>query len=270
MTFSSATVTARAARGPAFALAGQGVLLVALGHGVGLTAAGSIAAAAYASALLLILTVGLSRAGMGGLGPANRVTLGRASLIAGVTALVVTSIERPVPTAVLVTLAGVALAMDGLDGYVARRTGSVSGLGARFDMEIDAYLILVLSVYAAASFGWWAVLIGIFRYAFLAATRVWPWLRAPLRPRYSRKAVAALQGVVLAVAATHLLPVPLTRLALAAALGALTWSFVRDIAVLARSRATSPADRGPVDVPRPRSAIPSALPGRAMAVSEAG
>ena len=41
-----------------------------------------------------------------------------------------------------------ALALDGVDGQVARRTGTASELGARFDMEVDAFLILVLSVAA--------------------------------------------------------------------------------------------------------------------------
>ena len=43
----------------------------------------------------------------------------------------------------------VALALDGVDGQVARRTGTVSALGARFDMEVDAFLVLVLSVHVA-------------------------------------------------------------------------------------------------------------------------
>ena len=43
-------------------------------------------------------------------------------------------------------LSSVALALDGVDGQVARRTRTVSALGARFDMEVDAFLVLVLSV----------------------------------------------------------------------------------------------------------------------------
>ena len=50
----------------------------------------------------------------------------------------------------LVGLTAVALALDGVDGRVARRTETVTAVGARFDMEVDAFLILVLSVYVAA------------------------------------------------------------------------------------------------------------------------
>ena len=48
-------------------------------------------------------------------------------------------------------LAGAALllALDGIDGLVARQEGRASAFGARFDMEVDALLILALSVAAA-------------------------------------------------------------------------------------------------------------------------
>ena len=35
--------------------------------------------------------------------------------------------------------------LDLADGWVARRTGTATAVGARFDMEVDALLILVLS-----------------------------------------------------------------------------------------------------------------------------
>jgi phosphatidylglycerophosphate synthase len=118
---------------------------------------------------------------------------------------------------------------------VARRTGSTSALGARFDMEIDAFLILVLSVYIGGAFGWWTVAMGAARYVFVAASWALPWLSAPLPPRFSRKVVAAVQGVVLVVATAHLLPYGLTFSLVAAALAALTWSFGSDIGWLWRT-----------------------------------
>ena len=54
------------------------------------------------------------------------------------------------PTGPGLALVVVALALDWVDGQVARRTGTCSAFGARFDMETDAFLILVLSAYAAA------------------------------------------------------------------------------------------------------------------------
>jgi phosphatidylglycerophosphate synthase len=229
VTFSAAAVTTPATRGPAIGLAVQFVLLGVLASTAGLSAAGWLAGSAYSIAVWLFLSAGLRTAGMPALGPANRVTLGRAVLVGGVTALAVTSLTRPIPLAMLVTLVGVALALDGIDGQVARRTGSTSAVGARFDMEIDAFLILVLSVFIAADFGWWTVGIGAFRYLFMAASLALPWLSAALPPRFSRKVVAAVQGVVLVVATAQLLPHTLAFAAVVVALASLTWSFTRDI-----------------------------------------
>ena len=44
----------------------------------------------------------------------------------------------------LVTLSAVALTLDLVDGWVARRSNTASNMGARFDGEVDAFLILVL------------------------------------------------------------------------------------------------------------------------------
>ena len=81
-------------------------------------------------------------------------------------------------------MTAVALALDGVDGKVARRTGTSSALGARFDMEVDAFLILVLSAASPLSLGPWVLAIGAMRYAFVAAAEVLAWLRAALPPSY--------------------------------------------------------------------------------------
>ena len=127
---------------------------------------------------------------------ADWVTLARAALAVGVAALVADSFGQPVPVTMLVSLSALALALDAVDGWVARRT-TTGKLGAQFDGEVDAFLILVLSVYVARSAGAWVLAIGTARYAFLAAGWPLPWMRAPLPPRYWRKVVAATQGIVL-------------------------------------------------------------------------
>jgi phosphatidylglycerophosphate synthase len=222
-------------RGPFAGLAVLAVLLATLSGTVGIGVAGWLAGSTYGLVLTIALSTGLRRAGMRKLGPANVVTLSRALLVGGVTALVANSVNHPVPTAVVVALVAVALSLDGVDGQVARRTGSTSALGARFDMEIDAFLILVLSVFVAGSLGWWTVAIGAFRYVFVAASWACPWLTAALPPKFSRKVVAAVQGVVLVVTTAGLLPHAVTFVAVAAALASLTWSFGRDIGWLWRT-----------------------------------
>ena len=105
----------------------------------------------------------------------------------------------------LVTLSAVALTLDLVDGWVARRSNTASNMGARFDGGVDAFLILVLSVYVAPSTGAWVLAIGAAHYAFLVAGWLLPWMREPLPPRYWRKVVAAVRSRS-AVAAADVLP----------------------------------------------------------------
>jgi phosphatidylglycerophosphate synthase len=224
-------------------LTAQLSLLAGLAVTLGLTPAGLAAGAVYGLVLSVLLAGGLQKAGMSRLGAANVVTLSRAILVGGVTALVVTSFSEPISVPALVAIAGVALALDGVDGQVARRTGTCTPLGARFDMEIDAFLILVLSVYAGDRFGWWTVALGAYRYLFVAASWGLTWLNAALPPRFSRKVVAALQGVVLALVTAGLLPHVVALGALIVALGALTWSFGRDTRWLYRASRVRAAAR---------------------------
>jgi phosphatidylglycerophosphate synthase len=169
-------------------------------------------------------------------GPASWVTLGRAALAAGVAALAVASLEQDIAVGLLVTLAAVALALDLVDGWVARRTGTATALGARFDGEVDAFLILALTVYAAPIYGAWVLAIGAARYLFLLGEWLLPWMRAPLPPRRWRKVVAAAQGVVLTVAAAGVLPRTLTQALLLVAFVALLASMTECVWWLWRRR----------------------------------
>src|SRR5918998_1249026 len=81
--------------------------------------------------------------------------------------------------ALLVVLSRVALGLDNVDGRVARRTGTVTPFGARFDGEVDAFLILVLSVAVSREYGAWVLVIGAARYLHLAAEWLVPWMGGP-------------------------------------------------------------------------------------------
>ncbi len=159
------------------------------------------------------------------IGPASWITLARATLAVGVAALAAASFTHDTPVALLVTLAAVALVLDAVDGAVARRTGTATAMGARFDGEVDAFLILALSVYVAHTLGPWVLAIGAARYLFLAGEWLLPWMRVPLPPRRWRRLVAATQGVVLTVAAAGVLPRALMQALLVAALALLAVSF---------------------------------------------
>jgi phosphatidylglycerophosphate synthase len=169
--------------------------------------------------------------------PADWVTLTRALLIAGVAGLVADSFDRPLPITALVTLSTVALILDAVDGLVARRTGTATPLGARIDGEVDAFLILLLSIAVSQSYGSWVLAIGAARYALLIAGWLLRWLAAPLPPRYWRKVVAAVQGIVLTVAASGLPSRLVGMIAVAVALLLLTESFGRDVVWLYRTGA---------------------------------
>jgi phosphatidylglycerophosphate synthase len=178
------------------------------------------------------------------LGPASWITLARATLAVGVAALALESVTRDTPVALLVTLAAMALVLDAVDGWVARRTGTVTALGARFDGEVDAFLILALSVYVARTCGAWVIAIGVARYVFLAGEWLLPWMRPPLPERRWRKVVAATQGIVLTVAAAGVLPLALTQVMLGAALALLAVSMGECVWWLWRRRDSAHARRG--------------------------
>jgi phosphatidylglycerophosphate synthase len=232
--------------GPLTALIAQVALIAALAgtsrlSGVGLSPVGWVAGVTCGVIMNAALAGGLSRYRVDRLGPADWVTLARATLAVGVAALIAGSFEQPAPLALLVSLTALALALDAVDGWVARRTTTTGALGSHFDAEVDAFLILVLSVYVARSAGAWVLAIGAARYVFLVAGWPLPWLREPLPARYWRKVVAATQGVVLAIAAADILPPALTQAALVVALGLLAESFGRDVWWLwSRQHATHP------------------------------
>lgn len=225
----------------------QILLLALLGTAIGMGPAGWLTGLAFAIATWAVLSKALHRSRTRSFGPANRVTLGRAILVGGVTALVADSFESSPPVTLFVGLTAVALILDGVDGKVARRTGTSTALGARFDMEVDAFLILVLSVYVSTQLGPWVLLIGAMRYGFVAAARVWLWLNAPLPPSTARKTVAATQGILLLLAGADLLPHVANIGVVALALGTLVWSFGRDILWLWRTSRTSRVEEVPVE-----------------------
>jgi hypothetical protein len=125
-----------------------------------------------------------------------------------------------------------------------------TALGARFDGEVDAFLILALSVYVAPACGAWVLLIGAERYVFLAGEWLLPWMRAPLPPLGWRKVVAATQGVVLTVVAAGVLPLALSQALLVVALVLVTVSMVQCVWWLWRRRHAAGAEVPEGDVAR--------------------
>jgi len=168
-------------------------------------------------------------------GAANAVTLARGVLAIDLLALL-GSPPSPVLAWSIVALALVALVLDGVDGSVARRRGETSAFGARFDMETDALLILVLAALAWShgKAGPWILLAGALRYLFVAASLVLPWLAAPLPPSRRRQTVCVVQIASLILCLAPFVAPPASAAIGLAGLVALLGSFAADVAWLAR------------------------------------
>ncbi len=178
-------------------------------------------------------------------GYANAVTAARLVLVAYVATL---AADRSTAAAWTVIVVGtLAALLDLADGWIARRTQTETPFGARFDMEVDALFIVILSVlvWRWEKAGAWVLLSGLLRYAFVAAGWLLPWLRAALPPSIRRKAICVIQIVVLIVAVGPVIPVWFSTLITAAGLGILGYSFVVDTVWLWRHAATRTRARGP-------------------------
>lgn len=171
--------------------------------------------------------------GAQGLGAANAVTLARAAVVALLAGLVG---ETPTPglgwLAAGATLA--VLVLDGLDGRLARRHGTASAFGARFDMETDALLGLVLAVLVVAfgKAGAFVLVAGLARYAFVALLVLAPRLDAPLAASRRRQAVCVAQIAGLAMCLVPWIARPASDVLAAAVVVAVVASFAVDVRML--------------------------------------
>ena len=163
-------------------------------------------------------------------GPANQATLVRAAIVT----LVVALVGEPTSAAAATYVAGasvLAAVLDGVDGWLARRSGMASAFGARFDMEIDALLVLALSLLAWKydKAGAWIVLAGLMRYLFVGAGMLAPWLQRPLPTSRRRQAACVVQIVGLSVVMLPAIGQPSSAWVSAALLALLSGSFCIDV-----------------------------------------
>jgi phosphatidylglycerophosphate synthase len=130
----------------------------------------------------------------------------------------------------------VLLTLDGFDGWSARRQGLASEFGARFDMEVDAAFILVLSVMALSlgKVGAWVLWLGLMRYAFVIAGEFAPALKAPLPPSTRRKTVCVVQILALTMLLVPQITADFAAVIAGGALIALAWSFAVDVVWILR------------------------------------
>ena len=170
-------------------------------------------------------------------GVADVVTLSRGlgvCFLAGLALQALADGLAPHGVLIMIIMGTLCLTLDGVDGLVARARGEASAFGARFDVETDAAMLVVLGVAVAALgiAGWWVLAIGAMRYGYVALSLVVPALRTPLPYRYSAKVIAVVQAVALLAALTLKLSHGehwLSNTFLLAALASLFWSFGRSV-----------------------------------------
>jgi phosphatidylglycerophosphate synthase len=217
------------------ALAGTGVFARAA---LSLTPSYPIKAAALFAAMMVLAAGAVRRHHPHAwFGPANQITTFRAGVVALIAALVGEA-GTPAVAAGAVAAASITTALDGVDGWFARRTGMASAFGARFDMEIDAFLILVLASLAwqNGKAGAWVLLSGLLRYLFVAAGWVWPWMRRELFHSFRRKLICIVQIAGLILTLVPALVPPASTVLAAVGLAILCYSFLVDTVWLWQQR----------------------------------
>lgn len=147
------------------------------------------------------------------LGLANGITLARAALIAGVAGFAVINVEGSLRWLPALGY-GLAVALDAVDGTVARSIGVETRLGEQLDMAVDTTGFLVAPVVAVA---WgllptWYLSLSAARYCYRAGCALWRWRGGrvgDLPPSRLRRPLAALQMVFITFALAPVAPTPL-------------------------------------------------------------
>jgi phosphatidylglycerophosphate synthase len=169
------------------------------------------------------------------MGAANQVTIVRGALVALLAALLGEHISKAIAT-VAVVVASAAMLLDGVDGWLARRSGTASAFGARLDMETDALFVAVLAllVWQFGKAGSWVLLSGLMRYLFGAVVAFIPRLQRRVPSTNRGKTIAVLQMIALIVALAPGCSRPASAWVAAVGLLGLVLSFALDVVWLLR------------------------------------
>ena len=220
-------------------------VVIALVLAIAALAAAKLAASDWRFVVIaLCVYAGVAGVALAGLDAHPHVRLGWANMItsirAGLTALIAAALvefQRFAPggdvvlTWALIAVVVLALALDGVDGAAARYQGTNSSFGERFDMEVDALMVLTLSVLAFASgkAGVFVILLGAMRYVYVAIHALFPGLSKELKPSIARKAICVFQIVALCTMMMPVIEPPFSSNIAWVALVLLSASFARDL-----------------------------------------
>ena len=131
-------------------------------------------------------------------------------------------------------LALIIIALDAVDGYVARKTNTVSEFGAWFDMETDAFYVALMGViiYQSGLIGPWILLPGFLRYFY--SLGVWVFNATEKQETSSKigKYIAGFMFVSLPL--PFIIPINIASVVLMLASAAIIFSFGRSTYLLIR------------------------------------
>lgn len=169
----------------------------------------------------------------GRFGSANALTAARVAVVAGLE-LAFTGLPAPAFVAIVIVI----FLLDGLDGYLARRLRLASAFGAVFDVEADAYFVMLLCLllWSHDIVGAWVLVAGLWRYVYALVTLLIPARGAAPRSILGR----VVYGVLVVSLAGAFLPAPPLAAPLAGVGTVLvTLSFVRSFTWTLRGPAAS-------------------------------
>ncbi|MEP3847996.1 MAG: CDP-alcohol phosphatidyltransferase family protein [Paracoccaceae bacterium] len=186
--------------------------------------------------IAVIAGYGLSKHPIKTLGAANVVTTMRAGMIAFLASCIAQPDVLNAYGWFFFAVASLAFALDGVDGFLARRDGTATSYGARYDMEIDALFGAVLSliVLSAGIAGPLVLILGFMRYIFVLAGYALPWLNGSLPESMRRKGVCVIQIAALIALICPVIPTSLQMTIMLTGTAALVWSFAIDTLRLKR------------------------------------
>lgn len=175
------------------------------------------------------------------LGTANRVTIFRAALVANLAAATLYPSFMASHGIALSAIMTITFALDGVDGWLARKFSQSSGFGARFDQELDAAftLVLAIAIFRLEVAAGWILLAGAWHYIFHALRAFSPAFRHSLPFSQRRRFVCGAVVTMLIVSASPLVPPPIAQISALIGVGLLSSSFFIDIAWLLRLHASS-------------------------------
>jgi phosphatidylglycerophosphate synthase len=200
----------------------------------------------YAAIAALVLRGLPHHAPLPRFGAANAITTARAAAVVYIAAFAMVGEQTDATLRGLAVVIGwIALLCDGIDGWAARRTNLASAFGARFDMEVDAFFILVITfmLLKEGQAPAWVLAIGFARYIFVVSGWLWPSLARPLPPSMRRKTVCVVTVIALLIALMPTVVPAVAEAVCAGSLMVLTYSFVVDCVWLLRN-SRAPAHPG--------------------------